>query len=264
MKIAIDAGHGYHTEGRRCLKAFDPEETREWTLNANIAEQVAEHLERCGIDTLRLDDITGKTDVDKPVRSSKANRWGADYCVSIHHNAGIHGGKGGGAVVYVYSGTHSSKSDKLQREVYDGLIAAVGQFGNRAQPLASANFHMVRETEMPAVLVEVGLMDSSVDVPLITDPAWAEKAAVGIAKGICKAAGVAWVENSPSPLPYLATVTTDELNVREAASASSDITCQLVKGERILIVEEKLNGSTKWGRLNLGVGWVSLAYTQNT
>jgi hypothetical protein len=31
--IALDAGHGYHTAGRRCLKQYDANQTREWTMN---------------------------------------------------------------------------------------------------------------------------------------------------------------------------------------------------------------------------------------
>ena len=45
MKIAIDAGHGLYTSGKRCLKKLDPNETREWTLNSRIATQVVDHLE---------------------------------------------------------------------------------------------------------------------------------------------------------------------------------------------------------------------------
>lgn len=261
MKVAIDAGHGLYTDGRRCLKQYDPDEHREWWLNNRIATQVAAHLNRCGIDTLRLDDPTGKTDVALPSRSSAANTAKADYCVSIHHNAGIYGGSGGGAVVFVYSGKHSAASDTLQKNVYNALIAAVGKFGNRAEPMAASDLHMVRETNMPAILVEVGFMDSSVDIPLIIDDAWAARAAVGIAKGICQTAGVAWVEEIGFQ-PYLARVTADSLNIRAKANASSAVAGALVKGETVLIAEETTNGSTKWGRLNLGIGWISLGYTE--
>lgn len=258
MKIALDAGHGLYTAGKRCLRSLDPGETREWFLNDRIAARVITHLNRCGIETLRLDDPTGKTDVALPKRSGAANTAKADYCVSIHHNAGANGTAAGGAVVFVYSGKHSAKSDELQKNVYDGLIAAVGKFGNRSKPLASDDLHMVRETNMPSVLVEVGFMDSKTDVPLILDAAWAAKAAVGIAKGICATAGVAWVEEFT---PYLARVTANELTIRADAAAKSAKVGALVKGEVVRIAEERLNGTTRWGRLNLGLGWISLGYT---
>ena len=192
IKIAIDAGHGRYTAGKRCLKSIDPCETREWTLNSRIAEKVIAHLERCGAEILRTDDASGKTDVPLATRSSKINQWGADYSVSIHHDSGAGGTSAGGTTVFVYSGPHSSKSDALQRAVYEGIIAACGKWGNRAEPMTSANFHMVREPSCPAILVECGFMDSATDTPMILTEAFADKCALGIAKGICQAAGLAW------------------------------------------------------------------------
>ena len=40
MLICIDAGHGLHTPGKRCLKSLDPRETREWRLNARVADKL--------------------------------------------------------------------------------------------------------------------------------------------------------------------------------------------------------------------------------
>ena len=194
MKICIDAGHGLHTSGKRCLKSIDPNETREWTLNSRVAGYVVEHLNRCGAEVLRTDDATGETDVALSGRTGKANSWGADYFVSIHHNAGINGGSGGGAVVFVYNGAHSAKSDQLQKNVYDGLIGETGKFGNRANPLSSSNLYVLRHTSMPAVLVECGFMDSTVDTPMILTDAFARTAAKGISRGVCQTAGLAFVE----------------------------------------------------------------------
>ena len=261
MKIAIDAGHGLYTSGKRCLKKLDPNETREWTLNSRIATQVVDHLERCGAECIRLDDPTGKTDVPLATRTSKANAEKADYCVSIHHNAGINGGSGGGPVVFVYSGSHSAKSDQLQKNVYDGLIAAVGKFGNRANPLAGSNLWMCRKTNMPAILVEVGFMDSTVDTPLILDADWAARAAEGIAKGICKTAGIQWVEEQQST-DYLVRINTASLNVRKGPGVSYAVSTTVKRGEVFTIVEEAMNGSTKWGKLKSGAGWISLGYTE--
>lgn len=265
VKVAIDAGHGYYTPGRRCLKRFDPEETREWTLNARVAEGVVRHLERCGIEVVRLDDPTGKRDVPLSSRSSRANAEGCAYCVSIHHNAGINGGSGGGTVVYTYNGKHSPKSDELQKNIYEALVQEVGKFGNRSEPLAEKNLHMVRETRMPAVLVEVGFMDSSTDVPLITDRIWAAKAAKGIAKGICKTAGVRWVdEGGPHPHPgwYMVRIVADSLNVRSGPGTNYSITTTVHRGDAFTIVREAYNGPTLWGKLKSGAGWISLAYTE--
>ena len=115
MKIAIDAGHGRFTAGKRCLKSLDENQTREWTLNSRIASRVAEHLERCGAEVLRTDDPSGQLDVPLSRRTMKANSWGADWFVSIHHNSGAGGTAAGGPMVFVYNRAHSTKSDELQR-----------------------------------------------------------------------------------------------------------------------------------------------------
>ena len=187
-KIAIDAGHGLYTQGKRCLKSLDPNETREWQLNERVARYVLEHLKKAGHEVIRLDDITGQTDVPLKTRTSAANSWGTDFCVSIHHNAGINGGAGGGVVSIVYLKVGET-TKRLQSEIYNHVIERTGLRGNRAEPLASMNLHMCRETKMPACLIECGFMDSSTDVPIILTDDFARKCALGIAEGIVAVAG---------------------------------------------------------------------------
>lgn len=189
MKIAIDAGHGLHTAGKRCMQAIDPNQTREWTLNSRIATQVCDLLATAGHQTLRLDDPTGAVDVPLSTRSTTANQWGADLCVSIHHDSGVGGTASGGMTVFVYSGGASDTSKRLQKEVYTAAIAQTNLAGNRSEPLRSANFHMVRAPKMPAILMECGFMDSTTDVPIILSQAFALQCAQGIAQGICAVAG---------------------------------------------------------------------------
>lgn len=51
------------------------------------------------------------------------------------------------------------------------------------------------------------------------------------------------------------------LNVRAGAGTNFKITQVVKKGDVFTIVEEKTNGTTKWGKLKSGVGWISLKYT---
>ncbi len=180
IKIALDAGHGINTPGKRCLKSLDKNETREWTLNNRVANYVEDLLKEYeGYQLLRVDDRTGKRDVPLAERTKKANDWKADIYISIHHNAGINGGAGGGIVVYRYP--NSSKMTKaMQKRLYDLLIKHTELKGNRASPLGEANFHVLRETKMAAVLIENGFMDSRTDVPIILSDAHAKKTADGI------------------------------------------------------------------------------------
>ena len=180
VRIALDAGHGINTAGKRLLKSLDKAETREWVLNNRVANYVEEFLKEYeGYELMRVDDRTGKRDVPLAERTKKANDWKADIYISIHHNAGINGGSGGGIVVYRYP--NSSKMTKaMQKRLYDLLIKHTGLKGNRASPLGEANFHVLRETKMAAVLIENGFMDSRTDVPIILSDTHARKTADGI------------------------------------------------------------------------------------
>lgn len=179
-RIALDAGHGINTAGKRVLKSLDPNETREWTLNNRVANYVEEGLKAyTGYELLRLDDRTGKRDVPLAERTNAANKFNADILISVHHNAGIGGGTGGGIVVYRYP--NSSKFTKaMQKRLYDSLIRHTGLKGNRTSPLAEANFHVLRESKMGAVLIENGFMDSRTDVPIILSDAHARNTAKAI------------------------------------------------------------------------------------
>lgn len=201
FKIALNAGHGINTPGKRCLKSIDSKETREWTLNSRICSKVEQKLKSYeGYGLLRIDDTTGKTDYSISARAKKANDYGADIYVAVHHNAGIKGGKGGGIVAYVYTKV-DDKTRKLQKLLYDKLIAKTGLKGNRANPIASADLGECRETKMPAVLLECGFMDSTVDTPIILSEDYAEKASAAIVEAITEYGGLKKKAAAPAPKP---------------------------------------------------------------
>ena len=179
MLIAIDAGHYMGTPGKRCLKTIDPGETREWALNDRAADKVQQRLEAYDCNTMRVDDVTGQEEVTLYERVRAANRAGADVYLSIHHNAGIKGGSGGGIVVYVCPGV-GEDTTSLQRAVYEHTVASTGLRGNRSQPLGVANFYVLVNTTMPAVLGEFGFMDSTTDTPIILKEEYADQLADGI------------------------------------------------------------------------------------
>ena len=184
FKLALSAGHYLGTAGKNCLDG-----TKEWVLNNRIADKIEKILaEYDGIEVMRLDDTTGKKDVTLASRTNKANAWGADFYLSIHHNAGINGGSGGGIVAFVYTNPQKA-SVEWQKALYNAAINATGLKGNRATPLAKANFHEVRETKMPAVLMECGFMDSETDCPVILTEAFADKIAKAFAEVIIEKSG---------------------------------------------------------------------------
>ncbi len=200
FKLALNAGHGMNTPGKRCLKKLDKKETREWYLNSRICEKIEEKLKGFSdVCILRLDDKTGYKDIRLKKRTDVANSFGADFYLSIHHNAGIKGGEGGGIVAYVY--TNASNESKLwQRELYASIIKKTKLKGNRANGISSANFHECRESSMPCVLLECGFMDSKTDLPIILSNSFAENVATACVEVIVKKANLKPGLTSPKRL----------------------------------------------------------------
>lgn len=62
--------------------------------------------------------------------------------------------------------------------------------------------------------------------------------------------------------PYLVRVTANVLNIRSIAGTDYKIVGTIKKGEVYTIVEEKIVGTMKWGKLKSGVGWICLNYTE--
>lgn len=179
LKIAIDAGHYKGTPGRRCLAALDPAQTGEWELNRRVADKLEELLAGYDCQVLRVDDRTGDRLLDLGDRVAAANGWPADVYLSIHHNAGIRGGSGGGCVVYTAPGCQA-KSKALQKAVYGAVVSRTGLVGNRATPMAESGLYVLRRTKMPAILIECGFMDSRTDVPVILGPYFGSQVADGL------------------------------------------------------------------------------------
>ena len=177
FKLALNAGHGKNTLGKRCMKKLDPKQTREWALNSRICEKIEEKLKAYSdYELIRLDDTTGKNDIALKKRTDAANKFGADFYLSIHHNAGVNGGTGGGVETYVYTKATKDTLD-WQEALYKALIERTGLKGNRADGTRTKNLHECRESNMPCVLIECGFMDSKTDVPIILTDKFAEQVA---------------------------------------------------------------------------------------
>lgn len=189
FKLAIDAGHGLNTSGKRCLKSIDPNQTREWVLNSRIANYLTEYLKNYECEIKRVDDVTGKKDISLSARCKAANNWGADFYLSIHHNADVNGGSGGGVVIYTYRKA-SFDTHKKRDILYNEVIAQNDLKGNRYDPTLTSGFYVLKHTKMPAVLIECGFMDSTVDTPIILTEDFAKKTAKGLCNGLVKAFGL--------------------------------------------------------------------------
>lgn len=180
--IAVDAGHGLHTPGKRT-----PDGEREWSFNNKVVIALIDELHRLGLRTVRLDDPSGQRDVPLGERTRKANNAKADVLVSVHHNAVLRSGWGNHTGTETYSYPKSTEGAKLSRAVQTELVKA---YGLRDRKKKVANFHMLRESKMPAILTEGGYMDSSIDIVKLRDNEVLKQAGINIARGVANYLGL--------------------------------------------------------------------------
>lgn len=193
FKIAYCAGH--HLANPKGIPAYlGLGDVREWTLNDRVARFFAEAAKDYDVELLRTDDPTGVNFIDIPDRVAEANRWGADVYIDMHHNGGIGGGTGGGAVAFSYPG--SAAGAKYRDAIYQALMEAGGIRGDRSSGRIERNFQTLRLTKMPAVLMEYGFMDSRTDAPIILTEEHARLAAYATMEGIARVAGLAKKEKT--------------------------------------------------------------------
>lgn len=176
--IALDAGHGMKTAGKRCLKSLDPNETREWYLNDRIMDKVEAALAAYDCRVIRVGDTTGVKDVSLASRVKTANAARANVYISMHHNAGLGGRNGGGTVVF-YSSSSPERGVQAQK-LYQAIVSRTGLRGNRSAKVVNKGFYVIRKTSMPSFLVENGFMDSPQDVPVILSERHADRTAEGV------------------------------------------------------------------------------------
>lgn len=195
IKIGLDAGHGMNTPGKRT-----PSGEREWSFNNKVIKATTDRLNQYeNIQVIRLDDASGNNDISLTARTNKANTEKVALVVSFHHNAnsGIWG-TWGGTETYTYNGSYP-ETERLAKLIHTRVMTA---YGLRDRGLKKADFHMLRATNMPTVLVEGGFMDSSIDILKLRDDNVLRNAGIGVADGIAEYLGLKLkVVVAPTPVP---------------------------------------------------------------
>lgn len=177
MRIVIDPGHGGSDPG-----AVGPNGLKEAHVNLAVALKVAEKLRKAGVEVKLT--RSGDVFVDLQSRCDIANSFGADYFVSIHCNsAGTPEAKGIETYCYKFGGQGEILAKAIQTE----LIAATGR-ANRG--VKTANYYVLRRTNMPAVLTELAFISNPEEERLLGSPDYQEKCATAIAQGLGKVIGV--------------------------------------------------------------------------
>ncbi|MGG1069506.1 N-acetylmuramoyl-L-alanine amidase [Priestia megaterium] len=193
-KIYLDAGHGGADAG-----AVGANGLYEKNLVLKIQQYLISYLNSMYSDfTIKT---TRTTDVFLSLsqRASQANSWGADAFMSIHVNAG----GGTGYEDYVYRSA-SNASKTFQSIVHGQVQPTLLSYNHPNRGRKSANYAVLRLTNMPAVLTEIAFIDRSADAALLQNEAFLKSMGESYAKGIAVYLNLprrAVPNPSPSPTP---------------------------------------------------------------
>ena len=178
IKIYVDQGHNPVNPNA----GAEGSGYREQDLVYGIGVLLAEILEENGFETrLSRNSPTEQIGVSNLTslqqRVNEANAWGADYFISLHTNASANPAAGGSeALVYRLS----SVSARLARSILEQLELSTG-LRNRGV-IARPGLYVLRKTQMPAVLVELGFITNPAEAQLMAESP--RLFAGGIANGI--------------------------------------------------------------------------------
>ena len=173
VKVFIDPGHG----------GSDPGAVGNGIEEKNITLQIATQIrdillaeyENVSVQMSR----TGDQTVSLNERTNTANNWNADFFLSVHINSG--GGSGFESFVYPGVGRPTvTYQELIHRKVLERV-----QLNDRG--LKQSSFHVLRESNMDAILTENGFIDDSGDASKLKSSDFLENLARGHAYGIADA-----------------------------------------------------------------------------
>ena len=177
MKFVLDAGHG----GKDSGAVANGLKEKELTLS------IVKHMGRLLSDYEGVEVHYTRTDdryLSLEERAAIANILKADYFVSVHINAG----GGTGFESHVYNGNVSSATVAYQNVIHQEIMKAIGNVKDRGKK--RANFAVLRETKMPALLTENLFIDHASDAAKLKSEQFLLQVAHGHVQGLVKAFGL--------------------------------------------------------------------------
>lgn len=177
--IVLDAGHGGKDRG--AISPFMPK-SEEKNLNLTTTQLVNHYLKQMGYQTSlsRPNDVF--VELDK--RAEFANQTSARLFVSIHYNSAP-SAKAEGIEVFYYNSKENkdrtTQSKKLAQAVLDNVIKNTQ---TKSRGVKHGDLAVIRQTTMPAILIECGFLTNSNEMEKIKDPQYLKRLAWGISQGI--------------------------------------------------------------------------------
>lgn len=172
--IAIDPGHGGDDEGCSRGDVYEKE------INLEIAGYLSTRLQELGFDVVMTRE-DNRTALSLEERVRIAEDSGADIYVSIHQNACEQQESSVQGIETWYC-KRTEGSERLARLVHKGALEKTG--AKERQICESSDLYVLRETSIPACLIETGFLSDSGERKLLCDPIYQDKIAAGIAWGI--------------------------------------------------------------------------------
>lgn len=191
MKVFIDPGHGGADSGAIAngLREKDICLTISLMLRNILIQEYTGIFVKLSRTTDRTLTLNERTDI--------ANKWYADLLISVHVNAG--GGTGFESFIYHGKYANKERTDRWRGLLHDEIVRAT-MWRDRGRK--QANFHMLRESSMPAVLTENGFIDTVENAKKLKNEAFLEQIANAHAVGIAKIFGLRKHHVQTSSLPF--------------------------------------------------------------
>jgi len=176
--VVVDAGHGGRDIGTKSRAPYC-EEKRVALSTALLAKQ---YLEQLGYRVL----LTRSSDAFIPLfrRVQKANLARCAIFVSIHYNSSPNHRAHGIEIYYCdqkKQKRRATASQKLAAAILQDLIKKTGA---RSRGVKKGNFYVIRETKMPAILVEGGFISNPQERKQLKAKNYQEKIARAVANGV--------------------------------------------------------------------------------
>lgn len=188
----LDNGHGgvingvYQTKGKRSPKFDDGRQLYEGEYNRAVTKILCQLLEDNGIEYFNL--VPELDDISLAERVKRANSInslnGRSIYISIHANAnGSDWNSAHGIETYFYekNGKKSLTGEHLAKLLHPEFAKAANR---RDRGIKGANFYVLRQTSMPAILTESPFMTNKDEAELMLTRAFRDKVALGHYNGI--------------------------------------------------------------------------------